>query len=94
VDGTIAPYGVMTAEVSSLALANVTLDMDTTRAVGGNAVGVLGCTTAAGQVTLIQGWDWDAGSDPGRVGRRGASATPWGSAWPAVSRPAASKARA
>src|SRR5262249_47264168 len=68
VDATLAPYGVTITEVSSPALANVTLDMEATSAVGGYADGVLGCTTDAGQVTLIQGWNWYAGSDPSEVG--------------------------
>jgi hypothetical protein len=68
VDATLAPYSVTITEVGSPALANITLDMETTSVVGGHADGVLGCTTDAGQVTLIQGWDWYAGSDPGQVG--------------------------
>jgi len=32
------------------------------------AEGVLGCTTDADQVTMIQGWNWYAGSDPTQVG--------------------------
>jgi hypothetical protein len=68
VDATIAPYGVTITEVSDPTLANVTLDMDTTSAVGGLAQGVLGCTTDASQVTLIQGWNWYAGADPSAVG--------------------------
>jgi hypothetical protein len=68
VDATIAPYGVTITEVSDPTQANVTLDMGTTSAVGGYAAGVLGCTTDAGAITLIQGWDWYAGSDPTQVG--------------------------
>jgi hypothetical protein len=44
--------------------ANVTLDTGSTSAVGGYADGVLGCETDAGEITLIQGWSWYAGSDP------------------------------
>jgi parallel beta-helix repeat protein len=68
VDATLAPYGVTITEVSSPTLANVTLDMEPTSAVGGYTDGVLGCTTDAGQVTLILGWNWNAGSDPSQVG--------------------------
>jgi hypothetical protein len=32
------------------------------------AQGVLGCTTDADQVTMIQGWSWYAGADPTQVG--------------------------
>jgi hypothetical protein len=35
---------------------------------GGTAQGVLGCTTDADQVTMIQGWEWYTGSDPTQVG--------------------------
>jgi hypothetical protein len=36
--------------------------------VGGYANGVLGCETDTGEITLIQGWNWYAGSDPTAVG--------------------------
>src|SRR5438105_2207172 len=42
--------------------------MDATSAVGGYADGVLGCTTDAGQITLIQGWNFYAGSDAAQIG--------------------------
>src|SRR6516164_256616 len=42
--------------------------MDTTSAVGGYADGVLGCTTDAGQVTIIAGWNFYAGSDATQIG--------------------------
>jgi hypothetical protein len=41
--------------------------MDTTSAVGGYADGVLGCTTDAGQVTIINGWNFYAGSDATQI---------------------------
>jgi hypothetical protein len=68
VDATIAPYGVIINEVSDPTQANVTLNMNTTSALGGVAQGVLGCTTDADQVTMIQGWNWYAGSDPTQIG--------------------------
>lgn len=68
IDATIAPYGVTIIEVSDPAQANVTLNMNTTSSLGGSAQGVLGCTTDADQVTMIQGWNWYAGSDPTQVG--------------------------
>ena len=55
VDALTEPYGVAVQEVTDPTLADVTLNMDTTSAVGGYANGVLGCTTDAGQITLIQG---------------------------------------
>ncbi len=67
-DATIAPYGVTIVAVSDPTQANVTLNMNTTSSLGGAAQGVLGCTTDADQVTMIQGWNWYAGSDPTQVG--------------------------
>jgi hypothetical protein len=68
IDTTIAPYGVVINEVSDPTQANVTLNMNTTSALGGVAQGVLGCTTDADQVTMIQGWSWYAGSDATQIG--------------------------
>ncbi len=68
VDTRIAPYGVVINAVTDPAQANVTLNMNTTSSLGGTAQGVLGCTTDADQVTMIQGWNWYAGSDPTQVG--------------------------
>jgi uncharacterized delta-60 repeat protein len=68
IDATIAPYGVVINEVTDPTQANVTLNMDTTSSLGGVSQGVLGCTTNADQVTMIQGWNWYAGADPTQVG--------------------------
>jgi virginiamycin B lyase len=68
IDATIAPYGVTIVAVSDPTQANVTLNMNTTSSLGGAAQGVLGCTTDADQVTMIQDWNWYAGSDPTQVG--------------------------
>ncbi len=68
IDATIAPYGVMIVAVSDPTQANVTLNMSTTSSLGGDAQGVLGCTTDADQVTMIQGWSWYTDSDPTQVG--------------------------
>jgi hypothetical protein len=68
IDATIAPYGVTIIEVSDPTQANVTLNMAAISALGGVAQGVLGCTTDADQVTMLQGWSWYAGSDPTQVG--------------------------
>src|SRR5260370_1192129 len=37
--------------------------MDATSALGSYSTGVVGCTTDSGQITIIQGWNWYAGSD-------------------------------
>src|SRR5260370_7581777 len=68
VDAVTEPYGVAVQEVTDPTLADVTLNMDTTSAVGGYADGVLGCTTDAGQITVIQGWNFCAGSDATQIG--------------------------
>ncbi|HZV06696.1 MAG TPA: Ig-like domain repeat protein [Gemmataceae bacterium] len=68
IDAVITPYGVTIVEVTDPTQANVTLNMNTTCSLGGVAQGVLGCTTDADQVTMIQGWNWYAGSDPTQVG--------------------------
>jgi hypothetical protein len=68
----LAPYNVSIIQVdaSSADLANVILDTGPTTAVGGLADGVLGCETpgtASTEITLVQGWNWYAGSDPGAI---------------------------
>jgi uncharacterized repeat protein (TIGR03803 family) len=68
VDAVTEKYGVKVEEVGDPALADVTFNMNTTSAVGGYADGVLGCTTDAGQITIIQGWNYYAGSDATQVG--------------------------
>jgi hypothetical protein len=67
-DAVTEPYGVAVMEVTDPTLADVTLNMDTTSAVGGYAAGVLGCTTDAGQITIINGWNFYAGSDATQIG--------------------------
>jgi hypothetical protein len=50
--------------------ADVVVDTGSTSAVGGFADGVLGCEAAGAtstEITLIQGWNWYAGSDPTAV---------------------------
>jgi parallel beta-helix repeat protein len=67
-DAVTEPYGVAVTEVTDPTLADVTLNMDTTSAVGGYADGVLGCTTDAGQITIINGWNFYAGSNATQIG--------------------------
>lgn len=68
VDAVTEPHGVAVIEVTDPSLADVTLSMGTTSAVGGYADGALGCTTDAGQITIIAGWNFYAGSDATQVG--------------------------
>jgi hypothetical protein len=68
VESTVSPYGTNLFEVSDSADANIILDIGTTSAVGGYADGVLGCTTDAGEVTLVTGWNWYTGADAAAVG--------------------------
>jgi hypothetical protein len=68
-DRLLVPYSVVVREVTNPALANLTIDFQTTSAAGGEAEGVLGCydmTTA--EITLIRGWRWYAGSNPSAIG--------------------------
>src|SRR5262249_35087000 len=67
-DTVTEPYGVAVTEVTDPTLADVTLNMDTTSAVGGYADCVLGCTTDAGQITIINGWNFYAGRDATQIG--------------------------
>jgi hypothetical protein len=68
VNGATESYGVTVEEVSDRTLADVTLSMDNTSAVGGYADGVLGCATDVGQITIIRGWSFFAGDDPTQIG--------------------------
>jgi hypothetical protein len=71
VDAVLAPYGVAVSEINDGTLANVVIDTNTTSAVGGYADSVLGCESAGAastEITLIEGWNWYAGSDPAAVG--------------------------
>jgi hypothetical protein len=68
VDAVVEPFGVSVAETTDSTPANVTINTGSSSAVGGYADGVLGCYTTAGEVTLIQGWDWYAAADPAQIG--------------------------
>jgi len=68
VDAVTEAYGVKVGEVTDASQADVTLTLDSTSAVGGYADGVLGCTTDAGEITLIEGWNYYAGSDATQIG--------------------------
>jgi hypothetical protein len=71
VDAILAPYGVSISETTDSTLADVVIDTSATTAVGGLADGVLGCEVpgpASIEITLVQGWNWYAGSDPTAVG--------------------------
>jgi hypothetical protein len=67
-DALTEPYGVSVTLVSDPTQADITLDFKDSSAVGGYADGVLGCTTDAGEITLIQGWNWYAGADTTQIG--------------------------
>jgi virginiamycin B lyase len=68
-DATFGPYGVDVVDVGTAGAADavVQVELAATSAAGGAANGVLGCTVA-GQITLVTGWDWYTGADPGAVG--------------------------
>jgi hypothetical protein len=64
----LAPYNVTITEVTDPTLANMVIDTGTTSACGGMSDGVLGCFNAPNsEITLIQGWNWYAGSDPTQI---------------------------
>jgi hypothetical protein len=67
-DAVKEPYAVAVTEVTDPTLVDVALNMDTNSAVGGYADGVLGCTTGAGQITIIDGWNFYAGGDATQIG--------------------------
>jgi hypothetical protein len=68
-DAILAPYNVTITEVSDPTLANIVIDTSTTSACGGMSNGVLGCYNEPNsEITLIQGWNWYAGSDPTQIG--------------------------
>jgi hypothetical protein len=68
-DNILTPYNVTITEVSDPTLANIVIDTNTTSACGGLTNGVLGCFNAPNsEITLIQGWNWYAGSDPTQIG--------------------------
>jgi Ca2+-binding RTX toxin-like protein len=67
----LAPYSVTITELEStdLSLANVVIDNGITTPLGGQADGVLGTfTPSTGEITLVQGWNWYAGSDSAAIG--------------------------
>jgi hypothetical protein len=67
-DTLLAPYNVTISEVSDPTQANIVLDNGTTSAAGTAADGVLGSYSCAGEITLLQGWNWYAGADPTQIG--------------------------
>jgi hypothetical protein len=68
-DAILVPYNVTITEVSDPALANIVIDTSTNSACGGANNGVLGCYNEANsEITLIQGWNWYAGSDATQIG--------------------------
>jgi hypothetical protein len=68
-DALLVPYNVTITEVSDPSLANLVIDTGDTSACGSAADGVLGCFNAPNaEITLLQGWNWYAGSDPSQIG--------------------------
>jgi hypothetical protein len=67
-DATFGPYGVDLVDVGAgdAADAVVQVEIAATSAAGSAADGVLGCTVA-GHITLLTGWNWYTGADPGAV---------------------------
>jgi hypothetical protein len=68
-DAILTPYNVTITDVSDPTLANIVIDTSTTSACGGMSNGVLGCYNEPNsEITLIQGWNWYAGSDSTQIG--------------------------
>jgi hypothetical protein len=68
-DAILDPYSVTITEVSDPTQANFVIDTGSTSACGGAANGVLGCFNAPNaEITMLQGWNWYAGSDPSQIG--------------------------
>jgi hypothetical protein len=70
VNALVGPYGatIIPVDGSVGTNANIVIDANTTTVVGSYADGVLGATTQAGEVTIVQGWNWYAGADTTAVG--------------------------
>ena len=68
VDSVVEPYGASVAQTTDSTVANIVVDTGSSTAVGGFANGVLGCTTDAGEITIVQGWSWYAGADVTQIG--------------------------
>jgi hypothetical protein len=68
-DAILAPCNVTITEVSDPTSANMVIDTSNTSACGGASDGVLGCFNAPNaEITMVQGWNWYAGSDATQVG--------------------------
>src|SRR5262249_25539343 len=68
-DAVLGPYNVTITQVSDPSPAHITIDPGSTTATGGMANGVLGCYNApSNEITILQGWNWYAGSDPSQIG--------------------------
>jgi len=63
----LQPYSVQVSLVSDQALANEVLNVSPNSAAGSYADGVLG-SQSSGVITIVQGWDWYAGSAPSAIG--------------------------
>ena len=48
--------------------ANIVIDSSSTSVLGGMAEGILGVSTSDGQITIIDGWNWYAGSSVSTIG--------------------------
>jgi hypothetical protein len=71
IDSLLVPYNVTITQVSDPSLALVTLDDGTTSASGTAAQGVLGSFNPSAspvEITILEGWDWYAGSDASGIG--------------------------
>ena len=69
IDAVIEPYNVTVTEVTDPAAANLVIDADSMTAFGDASDGVLALfDPQAGEITVVNGWNWYDGADPNAVG--------------------------
>jgi hypothetical protein len=70
IEALVAPHGANLVQVDASVGtdANIVIDSHSTSVIGGAADGVLGVTQSTGEITLLQGWNWYAGSNSAGVG--------------------------
>ena len=69
-NATLSPFGVDLVEASAAdrSAATIHLDIASTTDFGDVAAGVLGVTENGTSITIVSGWNWYLGADPGAIG--------------------------
>jgi hypothetical protein len=70
IDAALKPFGVELVDASggNRSAATIHLNIASTTDVGGVASGVLAVTEHGNSITIVSGWNWYLGADPGAVG--------------------------